>query len=142
MISVAIASAAARLGDDHNPEVAGAFIIALPSRQRISVSAQHAITARTRFGACAASASEYAPPVETPIATNCEMSSASATASPSPVQSAMLRPGLGVDRPYPGRSMPTTRKPASAAAGANADGSTRLPGPPWHQITGVPFVGP
>ena len=42
--------------------------IALPSAQRMSVSAQQATTPITRSGAFAASASEYAPPVETPTA--------------------------------------------------------------------------
>ena len=96
---MATAIAASRFAADQIPATFGDVINALPSRQRMSVNAQHAMTALTRSGARDASASAYAPPVESPTAVNRSMSSASATASPSGTQSAMLRPGFGVERP-------------------------------------------
>ena len=65
--------AASRLGAFQTSPVPDCIIRALPSAQRMSVSAQQAITASTRCGAFAASASAYAPPVETPTATNRSM---------------------------------------------------------------------
>src|SRR5262249_12489394 len=67
---------------------------------------------------------------------------ASATANASGTQPAIVRPGFGVDSPYPGRSIPTSRKPASSACCPRYAGSNRLPGPPWHQSTGVPSGSP
>jgi hypothetical protein len=88
-------------------------MVALPSGQRESVIEQQATTSRTRSRTSAASARAYAPPVDAPTATNRSIARWSATSSASGIQSAILRPGRSVDRPYPGRSMPMIRRPAS-----------------------------
>ena len=97
--SVAIASAASRSGASQISSVRPVPINALPSAHRMSLRAQHTTTPITRSGARAASASAYAPPVETPTATNRSMPKWSATANPSGAHSAMVRPGRVVDRP-------------------------------------------
>ena len=49
---------------------------------------------------------------------------------------AIVRSGCGVDRPYPGRSIPMRRNPASVAASRDLQGFEPAPGPavaPQHR---------
>ena len=67
----------------------------------------------------AAQASARGPPPDSPAVTNSPSPRWSSTARVSATSSTTRYPGRGVDRPYPGRDVVTSRSPASRAAASN-----------------------
>jgi hypothetical protein len=96
-----------RIGKQHPVTVGVVFFHARepvqPSASQGAVEASDAAAA-TRSGSSAAQASGSGPPPEMPHIASRPVFSAAQIALTSPAQPAMLYPGQGAERPYPGRS--------------------------------------